>query len=467
VATAIMNSFGRTALTVAVAAGLFGYIYFVESRKDPKTEAPGGASGKREKVFTGFDKLKVTSITLSKRDGGVIEAEKNGDRWALVSPRDTAADSPSIASMLDALERLETEDIVTEAAPDLAPFGLSPPKIAVSVVAEGAGKPFELEIGDSVPAGSGLFARVPGKPRLFTVSSLVENTFDKTAFDLRDRSLIHAKKDDVRWFELSKKGRTVFRLARDEAGGEWEVQTPLTTRAAKWTVEGFLGLIENIRMDSIPTEQATPQDLSKYGLGKAARRLTLGLDESKSVTLEIGKKTEDGKYFARDGASSLVAIIDAGVADDLEKGLKNLRAARLLEVAAYEVTGFDVASQGVTRTFTKSTSKGKDGMDEISWKSAAPTKDLTQDKASDAFFSVGALDAAEFIDAPRLLAAYGLDLPAVRVTLRFDGDKKEDWFEVAVRGEEAFGRRRGDSAVLKLDKTKTEALIKTFTDLGS
>ncbi len=462
-----MNSFGRTAATVAVAASLFGYIYFVESRKDPKKETPEGASGKREKVFTGFDKLKVSSITLSKREGEVIEAERNGDRWTLISPRETPADAASIGAMLDALERLETEDIVTEATPDLAPFGLSPPKVAVSVVAEGAGKPFELEIGDNVPAGSGLFARVPGKPRLFTVSSMVENTFNKTAFDLRDRSLIHAKKDDVRWFELREKGRTVFKLAREEAGNEWEVTTPLTSRAARWTVEGFLGLVENLRMDSIPTEQATAQDLSRYGLGGAARRLTLGLDESKLVTLEIGKKGEDGKYFARDGSSRVVATIDAGLSDDLDKGLKNFRASRLLEIAAYEVTGFDVSSEGVTRTFTKSTTKGKDGLDEILWKSAAPTKDVSQDQASDAFFSVGAIDAAEFIDTPRPLVAYGLDAPTLRVTLRFDGDKKEDWLEVAVKGEGAFGRRRGDASVLKLDRTKTEALIKTFTSLGS
>jgi hypothetical protein len=53
------------------------------------------------------------------------------------------------------------------------------------------------------------------------------------------------------------------------------------------------------------------------------------------------------------------------------------------------------------------------------------------------------------------------------VTLRFDGGKKEDWFEVAVKDDAAFARRRDDTAVLKLDKAKTEALIKNFTELGS
>ena len=94
-------------------------------------------------------------------------------------------------------------------------------------------------------------------------------------------------------------------------------------------------------------------------------------------------------------------------------------------------------------------------------------KNVTQEKASDAFFAIGGLDAAEFVDAPKALSTYGLDAPALRVALRFEGDKNEDWFEVAVKGDAAFARRRDDAAVLKLDKAKTEALIKNFTALGS
>ncbi|MBK5256330.1 MAG: DUF4340 domain-containing protein [Vicinamibacteria bacterium] len=463
-----MSSFARTAFAVAIAASLFGYIYFVESKKDPKSETPDEGSGKREKVFTGFDKLKVKSLTLKKRGGDLVEVEKNGESWALVSPREIPADAGEIATLLDALQGLETEDVLSEGASDLAPFGLSEPRVAVSVVAEGAPKPFEFELGDSVPAGFSLFARVPGKPQLFTVSSTLENTLSKSAFDLRDRRLIKVKKADIRSVAVVEKGKNAFKLVRGAPGeDEWKVETPVTTRAARWTVDSFLGLIENLRMESIVTEQAAPPDLAKHGLGATARRLILGLDESKSLTLEIGKKTDDGKYYAREGTSKLVATISAALADDLDKGLKNLRATRLLDVAAYEVTAFDVASGGVTKTFTKSTTKEKDGVEEVLWKAAAPAKDASQQKASDALFAIGGLDAAEFIDAPKNLSAYGLDSPALRVTLKFDGDKKADWFEVALKGEEAFGRRRDDSSIIRLDKTKAEALITSFTALGS
>lgn len=459
-----MNQFGRTAAAVMVAAGLFGYIYFVESKKDPK-EGEAGAT-KREKVFTGLDKLKVKSLTLKKRGGETVHAEKNGEAWNLVSPLEVAADASEISTLLDALQNLESEEVLNENATDLGPFGLTEPKVSVSLTAEGAPKPFEFDLGDSVPAGSSIFARVPGKPRLFTVSSTLENTLSKSAFDLRDRGVMKVKKDAIRAFEVFEKNKSAYRLVRGGEGeDDWKVAAPVATRAARWNADSLLGLIENLRMESIATEDAKPADLAKFGLGALARRVVLGLEGEKTLTLEVGKKTDDGKYYARDAASKLVAVIPTALADDLDKGLKNLRATRLLDVATYEVTSLDVTAGGSTKTFTKTTTKGKDGVDQISWKGTAPAKDAPEEATTSAMIAIGGVEVSEFIDAPKPPATYGLDSPALRVTLHFG--KKEDWFELSVKGDQAFARRRDDVAVLKLDKAKAEGLIKSFTALGN
>jgi len=461
-----MNSLGRTIVAVVVAAGLFGYIYFVESKKDPKG-SDDAAAPKREKVFAGLDKLKVRSLTLKKRNGEMVHAEKNADAWTLVSTQDAPADPGEIGTLLDALQNLETEEIVNETAGDLAPFGLTEPKVSVSLVAEGAPKPFEVDLGDSVPAGSSIFARVPGKPRLFTVSSTLENTLSKSAFDLRDRSVLKVKKDAIQSFEVAEKNKVAYRLSRGASGEEdWKIDAPVSTRAARWSADSFLGLVENLRMEGIATEDAKPRDVAKYGLGGSARRVVLGLGEGQSTILEIGRKTDDGKYYARDASSKLVAMIPTAIVDDLDKGLKGLRAGRLLDVATYEVTGLDVAAGGTTKAFTKTTTKAKDGLTEVAWKAAPPARNAAEEAVSSAMIAIGGAEVAEFIDAPKAPSTYGLDAPALRVVLRFDGGK-EDWFEVAVKGEAAFGRRRNDVAVLKLDKGKVEGLIKAFTALGS
>lgn len=462
-----MNSFGRTLGAVVVAAGLFGYIYFVESKKDPTTPDTESPTPKRERVFTGFDKLKAKSLTLRRPDGEMVHVEKNGETWMLLSPLQATADAGEIGMILDALQSLESEEVVIEGAFDPASYGLAEPRIQASVTIEGAAAPFEFELGDNVPAASGLFARVPGRPRVFTVSSTLENTLVKSAFDLRDRSLGRIRKDDLQWFEATEKGKVAFRLDR-VAGSpeEWAVTTPVATRSARWAVDSFLGLVENLKMESIVTESAKATDLAQYGLGAPARKLVLG-QADKTAVIELGKKTADNRYYAREGSATLVATINAALVDDLDKGLKNLRLSRLLDVAAYEVAGLDVTSAGVTKSFTKATSKSADGLDVVTWKSTAPVKDAAPDKASDALFAIGGLDAAEFIDRPVAPSLYGLDAPTLRVTVRFDGDKKEDWFEIGLKGDAAFARRRDDRAVLKLDKAKTEALIKSFSELGS
>lgn len=465
-----MTSFGRTALAAVVAAGLFAYIFLVESKKGPKLPGEGGetTSVKREKIFPGFDKLKVKSLTLKKRDSEMVQIEKNGGKWTLVSPRETAADPGEIGTLLDALQTLETEEVVNDAATDLGAYGLKEPKVVASIVVEGATKPFEFELGDSVPAGSGIFARIPGQPRLFVVSSTLENTLSKTAFDLRDRNFFKVKREAIQTVEVSNKGKLVFKLVKGAKGDdEWKLEAPVATRAARWTIDSFIGLIENLKMERIASDEASAADLAKYGLAVPEHRIVLTLRAGSPVALDIGKKTEDGKYYARDGSSKLVATIVGGIVDDVEKGLKNVRSARLLDLAAYEVTGFDVSSAGATKTFTKATAKGKDGVDSVTWKGIAPAKDATQEKASDALFGIGSLEASEFIDAPKALSIYGLDAPALRVALRFEGDKVPDWFEVAIKGEDAFARRRDDASILKLDKAKAEALIKSFSELGS
>jgi hypothetical protein len=202
----------------------------------------------------------------------------------------------------------------------------------------------------------------------------------------------------------------------------------------------------------------------------------VSLADGASAGIEIGRKTDDQKYYARATGSKLVAKIPPALIEDIEKGARNLRMARLLDIATYEVTGFDVAAPGAARTFAKSTAKDAQGVETTVWKASAlppgppapaPPKDATPEKVSDALFAVGGLEASDFIDAPRAPSTYGLDAPALRVVFRFEGGKPEDWFEIGLSGADAFGRRRDDRAVLKLDRKKADDLIAAFRSLGS
>jgi hypothetical protein len=75
---------------------------------------------------------------------------------------------------------------------------------------------------------------------------------------------------------------------------------------------------------------------------------------------------------------------------------------------------------------------------------------------------MGGVEVSEFVDQPAALAAYGLDAPVLKVTVKAKG---ESWIEVGKKDGAVYARRNGDSAVLKLDATKAEELIKAFAEL--
>jgi hypothetical protein len=450
-----LPEFWRTYAAVLVLGGLGAYIYFVESKKEPASDGKP-----KEKVFAALDKAKVKEVAIDNTGSEKVRLVKDGTGWKMAEPFAAPADTTAVDSLVGTLETLQMDEV--ENATSFAEYGLDKPRIAVSVTVEGAPAPLRLELGGKLADQSGVYAKVPDKPRVFTIASYVESSLDKKAFDLRDRDLLHVKRDDVKTVEVAG-GGTAYALARDHKG-EWAFTKPVQTRAGRWSVDGLLGTVEGLRMESVAAEDA--KDLKAYGLDKPARTLTLGLASGGSKVLEIGKTAPgDKKLYARHAGSSLVAVVPGALDEQLGKGLKDLRASRLLEVATYEVEGFDVQEGAAKRTFAKTTTKDKDGLDKAQWKKTAPeAKDLETSKVEDALFKLGGVEVQEFVDQPKDASAYGLDAPLLRVALR-QGAKGEASVEIGRKDGSVYARRAGDAAVLKLDAAKADELVKAFQEL--
>jgi uncharacterized protein DUF4340 len=448
-------TFWKTYVVLAVAAGLGAYIFLVEKKRpEPTEEKP------KEKVFT-LDRAKVKAITLAPQGGPEIRLVKDKDAWRMTAPSDVAADANQVDALLSTLETAQTEDVVVENPAAVAEFGLDKPKTTVTVSVDGAKDPLVLLVGDKTPDGGAVYARTPARPRVFTVSSSVESSLDKKPFDLRDRDLLHVKRDAVRTLEVTGP-EGAYALARTP-GGEWAFTQPLATQAGRWSVDALLGNLESLRMDSVVEE--APKDEKAYGLDKPARTVTVVLGDGTRKTLEIGAATPDKKYDVRVSDRPMVALIPGALVDSLAKGLSELRSKRLLELATYDVSGFDVDA-GTHRTYTRSTSKDKDGLEVSKWRRTAPdAKDLDTNKVQDALFAVGGVDVVEFIDKPAAPAAYGLDQPALKVTLKFEGGKPAVSFTLAEKDGAAYAQRSGDAAILKVDPKKAADTIKAFKEL--
>jgi hypothetical protein len=452
------SPFLKTYLAVAVAAGLFAYLYFVESKREP-----GAQEKPKEKVFAALKdaKDKVKEITVAS-PAETLRLVKGSEGWRLVAPQSVKADEGEVEGLVNSLESLETEEVVSETPGDLAQYGLAQPRTTVTVMREGSTDALRLQLGEKTPDGSSVYAKLPTSARVFTVPAWSVQNLEKKPFDLRDRSLVRFKRDEVKTLEVTSASGS-YALARD-AGGEWSFTRPLATRAARWSVDGLLGALEGLRMESVAAEDA--RDLRPYGLDTPAWRVVLGLSDGTTRALEIGGSPAEKKHHAREASSRLVAVIPDAVVLDLGKGMKDLRAKRLLDVAAYEVDGFDAEAAGTKRVYARSSSKDKEGIDVYHWKRTAPAAaDLDTNKVQDALFLIGSAEVQEFVDAPGPPAQYGLDAPALRVTVRHEGGKPPLTFELGAQGGAWYARRGGDQALLKLEPAKAEELVKTFTAL--
>jgi hypothetical protein len=354
------------------------------------------------------------------------------------------------------------DEVVAETPSDLAEYGLAAPRATVSLRLQGASEPLVLQVGDKTPDGSAVYARVPTAARVFTIPAYLEGSFTKKPFDLRDRSVLHVQRDAVTALDI-KGPEGAYALAKDEKG-EWSFVRPLRTRAGRWSVDALVGTLENLRMDAVAAEAAT--DLQGFGLAPPARTVTIGLTGGAARTLEVGNSPSEGRNHVHVAGSPLVAIVPGALAGDLAKGMGELRAKRLFEIATAEVEGFDVEAGGTKRVHARTSSKDEQGADVHKWKRTAPdARDLDTNKVQDALFAVGGLEVLEFIDAPKPPQAYGLDAPVLRVTLRHAGGRPPAWFEVGTKDGAYYARREGDDAVMKLDPAKAAALITAFSEL--
>jgi hypothetical protein len=480
-----LPEFWKTGVLVLMAVGLGAYLWFVERKQEPKRE------GEHEKVTVlAVDKAKAKEVTLATSGGDTIKVAKDGAGWRVVSPFTAPADTSTVESLLTSLEKLEADELVTDQPGDLAQYGLAKPSRTVSVLVEGAKEPLTVQFGVKSPDGSSVYAKTPSAPKVYLVASWVESSFDKKPFDLRDRDLLHAKRDDVRQLEVSGPEGS-YALVRTDAG-EWAFTKPIQTRAGRWSVDGLLGTIENLRMESVATQDASDaKQLAAFGLEPPSRTVSLVLNDGSTRALQIGsgapdpqatpaptptpsparkggkpaapEKPKPTKYYARPAGGGLVAVIPATLADDLAKGMGELRAKRLLEVATYETEGFEATTNGIKKTYSKATTKDKDGFDKTQWKRTAPdAKELETAKVEDALFKMGGVEVSEFIDQPQPPASYGLDNPLLKVSVKAKGSS---WIEVGKKDGAYYARRSNDLAVLRIDSAKAEELVKAFAEL--
>jgi len=443
-----MRSGKSLLLLVLVAAGLGGYIYFVEMKRDPAAET----AVTREKVFT-LTPGTIEEVEITNAANEVTRVTRQDTTWAITAPAASEADTVEIATVVSSIEALEQTRVVSEAPESAAAFGLDPARVTVAFKVAGEGTMRRLQIGTKTPTGGDLYARVEGSPRVFLIGGYLEDTFNKSPFQLREKSVLKFSRDEADALSVST-GAT--RLAFTKSGSDWRLTAPVNARADFAAVDGIVGRLFQARMVGLVSPDGT-NNLKDYGLDKPQATVTVGSGSSKAE-LAIGAAEGDANVYARDLSRPLIFTIEKTILDELKKSPDDMRLKELFEFRSFSANNFDITSAGTTYSFTKKKGEGDNAADV--WSMTTPSaKTADPTKMTDLLTTTSNLRAESFV---ATAASTG---ETVAIAVRFgEGDSaKSESVTLRKSGTVVHAVRQGEpgaAVVSTVDFDRVMALLK-------
>jgi hypothetical protein len=427
---------------------LVAYLYFVESKREP------GDEDKRDKVFA-VQADQVEEITIKSESGDRTTLRKSGSDWQMVEPIATQPDSAEVSGLTSNLSNLEVQRVIDENPSDLAEYGLATPRVEVTFKAGGQER--RLLIGRKTPPGTDLYAKLGEESRVFLISSYLDSTFNRSTFDLRDKTVLKLDRDTIDSLAISTPQHTV-RFAK--AGAEWRLKAPIDARADSTAVEGLVSRLNTLQMKSIAAAEAAKPD--EYGLDKPAATVQIGSGSAQASFL-VGKSAGEGVVFAKDQSRPAVLTIDASLLDDLKKEPGAWRQQDLFDARAFNATRIDVVRGGQTLSFEKTTVKNKDGQDEETWRRVAPSaQDADKTRVENLLSAVTQARASSYADST---AKTGLDAPEVTVTVKSDEGRRTETVRFGRTGSDVYAARAGEPGAAKLESSTLDNIIKALDEL--
>lgn len=429
-------------LVIALALG--AYLYFVESKR-----TPGDDAEKRDKVFA-VEADAIEEVTIRSEAGERTTIEKKGAEWQVTAPAATRADAAEISGITTNLSTLEIQRQVEENPADLQMFGLAKPRIEVSF--KSGGQEQRLLIGTKTPTGSDLYAKTAAQPKVFLIASFLDSTFNRSTFDLRDKTALAFDREKADVVEIAAANATV-RLGK--TGDGWQLTQPVIKRSDTAAIEGLIARIAGLQMKKV--ESAEGGALQPFGLVTPSATIRVGSGSAQS-TLLLGSAAGPGEVYAKDAARPEVFTVESALLEDLKKGAGAYVQKGLFDARAFNTTRIELARGADSRVFDRTKGLNKDGKEEEKWRQTTPApKDL--DAASVEALLSALTDATGDSVVPDMPSGVK---PAMSVALTFDEGKQErvSFYRV---GADTFASR--DGVIMRVPATLLDSIIKAVDQL--
>ncbi len=434
-----MRGLTSTIILLLVLGGLVGYIYFVDA-------PPAGEADAKPKAFT-VSPENIEEVQIRNLDGETSRAQRIDTAWQVVEPVKADADAAEVAAITSGLAGLEVQRVIDENPSDVKQYGLEPARVEVAFREKDQKEFRRLLIGEKTPAGTDLYAKTPDQNRVFLISSFLESTFNKNAFNLRDKTILKFDREKADTVEIG--GAFPAQFTRE--GTEWRITKPIAARADYAAVEGLVTKLSSGQMQEIVASEAS--DLKKYGLASPATRVDVGTGSARA-TLLVGTPNPEGLPFAKDAARPAVFTIDKALMTDLSKPVDEFRRKDVFDFRSFTANRVELRRDSGTQIFEKTNADGKEV-----WRRDG--KDVDSANIEALLTALTNLRAQSFERA----APPALKTPVLTAVVQFDERRKTETVTFGRAGTDTFAARADEPGAARLESGTFDEAIKALDGL--
>lgn len=245
------------------------------------------------------------SYTLAKNPEGV---------WEVSLPPDVRADHFSVDGLVDNLQALTMQSIVSEKKSRDAKYGFGKPELILKLVTPSATQ--TLLVGKKTSGG--YYGMNSALAPVFTLDQDSVSQFQKSVSDFRDKDLFSWDMFDVKSFDVTTpKGQQSF----EQVKKQWKETAPAAKQVSKDKVQAFLSALRDLRITSFPS--AKPGELAKFGLKNPSYSFKVQFgSKNQSETVEVGET--GGQVYARRASDSLPGEVSKSDLKSIEDALSKL-----------------------------------------------------------------------------------------------------------------------------------------------
>ncbi|MCD5402052.1 DUF4340 domain-containing protein [candidate division NPL-UPA2 bacterium] len=358
----------------------------------------------RDRTVIEVDKHRVEKIELKYPERSIVCVKKDG-RWRITQPISDRGDKAKIEDILDKLGDLRVEDFISEDPTDLKKYGLQNPRLEVTVWEKGEAR--TVLFGKDLD-GEKVYCKRRGLNSIYSVKREIIDDLTKEVNELRDKKVVRI--EGLNKIEIAKASE---KLIMEKGDDSWKITSPLEVKGDEEAIEDFIEEIEELEIEEFVVEKA--EDLSMYGLKEPLMEISLVMEGEKEKFF-VGEK--DKRCYIKRAGEEPVFLVSSDFLEVAQRNYLDFRDRTIFDFSRSDVEKLAIEGGGKAFACEK-----KDG----EWKSIEPEGgEVDEDAIDDVLWDLAGLRAKKLVaEKPKELIEYGLDEPAIKVSVGIKKDEEK------------------------------------------